>query len=135
MLEYNDGIGESNVLQNQFTAYLVIAVSRKKHRYQQSRKKRQISELSLDLQDHLPELQYVPDMLEAFPLLARLENIRLQQILERQKERDLYILFAKVFGECSFVEIAAELGMDYKAVTSAYYRMIARLKKELRGDD
>lgn len=30
MVKPNDGIGESNVLQNQFTAYLVRAVYRKK---------------------------------------------------------------------------------------------------------
>ena len=135
MWEYNDGIGESNVLQNQFTAYLVTAIGRKKHRYQRNKMKRQYSELSLELQENLPEFQCNPDMLDAFPLMARLDNTRLQQALQRQKERDLYIFFAKILGERSFVEIAADLGLDYKAVTAAYYRMINRLKKELRGDD
>lgn len=30
MWDYNDGKSESNILQNQFTAYLLVAVSRSK---------------------------------------------------------------------------------------------------------
>jgi len=135
MLKYNDGRGESNIIQNQFTAYLVIAISRKKFRYQQGAKNRQYSELSLDLHEYLPELQTDPELLDNMPLMERLENFRLQHALEHMKERDLYIFLAKALGGRSFVEIAAKLDMEYKAVTSIYYRMIAKLKKELRSDD
>lgn len=73
-------------------------------------------------------------MMDALPLLAQLENLLLHKALIKQKESDLYILFAKVLEERSFFDIATELDMDYKAVTARYYRMIAKLKKELRGE-
>ena len=134
MWKQNDGSGPSNVLQNEFTAYLVIAIRRRKRRYLINKQKVQSREAQLDTLEYIPELQYEPDMLEAMSVLARLDNIQLQRILERQKERNLYILFAKALDERSLVEIAAELGMEYQAVAGIYYRLIAKLQKELRGD-
>jgi len=135
MRKNNDGNDESNVIQNRFTAYLMVAINRKKFRYQQNSKNRQYSELSLDLIDFLPELIMEPDLLDGLPLMVQLENLRLEYALKRQKNRDLCILLSKIFGGCSFAEIAEEIGMERKSVATAYYRIIARLKKEIRGDD
>ena len=135
MWKQNDNIKDSSVLQNQFTAYLVTAVRRKKFRYQQNKYNRQCNELSLEQNEYLSELQTEPDMLDILSPLERIDNYRLQQALEQQKESDLYIFLTKVLGEHSFVEIAEELGMEYKAVTAVYYRLITKLKNELRGDD
>lgn len=54
--------------------------------------------------------------------------------LNKIKERERYILLARVIDEKSFTEIADELGMEYKTVTSAYYRVIVKLRKLLGGD-
>jgi len=133
MWEHNDGCGESNILQNQFTAYLVTAIRRKKFRYQQKKNNRQYGEVSLEQHDYLPALQTESDLLDSLSLIARLENSYLSRALEQQSERDMYIFLAKVLDGRSFVAIAAELDMEYQAVTAAYYRLIARLRKELRG--
>ena len=134
MWKHNDGSGESNIIQNRFTAYLETAIHRKKTRYQQDKRKRQYCEISLEEQEYLPEPRTESDMLENLPVLERLENFRLQCALEKHAERNLYIFFARALYGYSFVEIAAELEMEYKTVTMAYYRMIARIRKELRGD-
>ena len=131
----NDGIGESNILQNQFTAYLITAIRRRKVRYLRDKIKQSQHESSLDIQDYFAEFQTTPDMFENLPTLAQIENVRLQRALKRQKKRNLYILYAKVLEDSSFIEISHELGIDYKAVTAAYYRMVEKMRKEVGGEN
>lgn len=133
MWERNDGKSESNILQNQFTAYLVTAIRRSKIQYLRAKAKLHQYELSLELDDYRREFQTEPDLLDQLPLLAQLEDRRLQSALEQVKERDLYILFSRVLEERSFVELADELGIGYKAVTAIYYRLVNKIKKELGG--
>ena len=135
MWKHNDGVDESDILQNEFTAYVVTSVHRYRQRYLRGKKLRKhIMDLYDPLED-APEIQCEPDMLDGLPVLARIEDARLQSALRQMRTRDLYILFAKVLGERSFPEIAAELGMKYKTVAGIYYRMIVKLKNELRGGD
>jgi DNA-directed RNA polymerase specialized sigma24 family protein len=134
MSKKNDGSDESNILQNQFTAYLITAIRRRKIQYMRSKVKIQQYEISLEIQEHLISLLTESDMTLSLPLLEQLENVKLRQSLERAKERDLYIFLEKALEERSLVEIAAELGVGYNTVAAVYYRMIARLKKELGGE-
>jgi RNA polymerase sigma factor (sigma-70 family) len=137
MREYNDGIGEDNILHNQFTAYLLRAIRNRKIQYLQQKTRLQSLETALELQ--LPffalRVDDGEDPLVVLPVIERLENYRLQQALKQTTERDLYILFARALMDRPFAEIALELGMKLKTVTSVYYRLIERLRKELRGDD
>lgn len=131
MWERNDGKSESSILQNEFTAYLVKAVSRSKSRYLHAKGRQYQHELHAEL-DGL--YQSEPDLLDGLPVIEQLENHRLQSALGRLKERDLYILFARVLEQRSFVELSEELGLGYKAVAAIYYRMVANIKKELGGE-
>ena len=137
MREYNDGTGEPKDLQNRFTAYLVIAVGRRKAQYRRSKAQqyyRQI-EIAIEIHDDHEVFQTEPDMLAGLPLFDQLENTRLRQSLANAKERELYIFLAKALEGRSFPEIAAKLGVGHNTVASIYYRMIARLIKELGGED
>lgn len=135
MWEHNNGAGESNILQNQFTAYLVTALRRRKVQYLRSKLQIQQYETSLEIWDQIESLLTEPDLALGLPLIEQLENIRLQQALRQAKQRDLYIFLAKVLEDRSFVEIAGELGIAYNTVLSVYHRMIQKLKKELGGED
>lgn len=135
MWEHNNGAGESNILQNQFTAYLVTALRRRKVQYLRSKLQIQQYETSLEIWDQIEGLLTEPDLALGLPLIEQLENIRLQQALKQAKQRDLYIFLAKVLEDRSFVEIAGELGIAYNTVLSVYHRMIQKLKKELGGED
>lgn len=53
MLFRNDGKGESNIIQNQFTAYLVSALRRKKRDVLQVWMRVSENEFSVDFQDYL----------------------------------------------------------------------------------
>jgi len=134
MWERNDGTNDSNILQNQFTAYLVTAIRRRKIQYMRSKIKIQQYELSLEIQEHLMSSLTESDMDINLTLFEQFENIKLRECLEQTKERDLHIFLAKALEGRSLAEIATELGIGYNTVASVYYRMIERLKKELGGE-
>lgn len=135
MILSNDGIGESNVLQNQFTAYLVTAVHRKKIQYIQAKSRRIKNEIPLDIEENRKEFQMEQDMLPNLPLFEQIENGELRQALNRLKEREIHILTMKVLDERSFQEIADETGLGYKTISSIYYRLIQKLRDELGGEN
>lgn len=135
MWERNDGKSESNILQNQFTAYLLTAVRRCRIQYLRAKARQYQYELSLELDDYRMQMRTEPDLLERLPVIAQLEDHRLQSTLEQVKECDLYILFARALEGRSFVELSEELGIGYKAVAAIYYRMVAKIKKELGGEE
>ena len=134
MWKQNDGIGESSILQNEFTAYLGTAIRRRKIQYLQSKAKLRYYEVLLESQDCNSDFDEM-DMMSGLPFIEQLENVRLQQVLTKINQRNLYILFAKILEHRSLAEIAIELGLKCNTVTAAYYRVIHRLKKELGGDD
>lgn len=134
MWQKNDGTGEANILQNQFTAYLVTALHRQKVDYLRRRTRLIQHEFSVDFQEEWSEFQTASEIEIQLPIQMQLENIALGAALERLKERDRYIFFARVVDERSFEELAEELGMGYKGVAAAYYRVIQKIKEEMRGD-
>jgi len=137
MREQNDGILEDNVLHNRFTSYLVAAIRNRKISYLRQKLRLQALELSYEMQALQALLISLPmddEPLTGLPVVEQLENYLLQQALRQIKEHELYILFARALYEKPYAEIALELGMKLKTVTSIYYRLIERLREELRGD-
>lgn len=62
-----------------------------------------------------------------------LETIALEQALDGLSKRDRYIFMARVLDKKSYDELASELGIGYKGVAAAYYRVLQKLKQALRG--
>ena len=130
-------------VQNRFTAYLVAAVTNKRIRYMEKKKKYQEivqtdllekNYLDFNLQYH----DYIGDKMEFQDwekfeelLLTLLENEKLWKALERLKERDRRILFARVFAELSFEELGEKFNMKPKQAEMAYYYAVRKLRKEL----
>ena len=135
MIQRNDGTGESNILQNQFTAYLIKAVRGRKADYLQKKSKWKKHEVSMEEQTPEYDSHAETDFDRFLPTMDQLENHKLQQLLSGKSKRDLYIFFAKILEDRSFVEIAAELGLKYTAVSESYYRTVRKIRKELGGED
>ncbi len=134
MYEYNDGISEANTLQNQFTAYLMTAVHRRKLQYLQDNTKKQKHELPLDSFQELESTDINRDMADRLPIIQQFDSLKLHNALSGTRERDLKILYMKVLEDKSFVEIADELGIGYNAVKASYYRLIEKIKAQLGGE-
>jgi len=132
---WNDGKGEANMVQNQFTKYLVISVHRKKSAILQGRRKIRDSENFTDDWDALPEIAVEEDYAQQVSSPLDFEDAALSRALTQLKERDRYIFFARVLDEKGFYDLAAELGMGYKGVAAAYYRAIEKIKREMRGEE
>lgn len=134
MCKQNDGKSADDILQNQFTAYLVTAVKRRKALYIR-KKVQQQAESPLELYDFDMSLQADTDLLTGFSLLEQIENPMLHLALIQARERERYIFLTHILEERSFSELAEELGISYKATTHSYYRFIEWIRKMMGGEE
>lgn len=127
----NNGQGEDNILQNQFTSYLVTAIRWRKSTYQKKRIKLGLHEFSTDFDSAFIQGTKSPGDQNVSLEQPVLEHILLTQALSQISARERYILFSRILENRSFVELASELGMSYKGVAAVYYRALQKLKKEM----
>ena len=133
-------------VQNRFTAYLVAAVTNKRIRYMEKRKRQQELEfvrmdlleknyMDFDMQyhDYIGEqTAFVLQEWERFEeLMVLLESEKLIKAVNRLKEREREILSARVFGELTFEELGEKFDMKPKQAEMAYYYAVRKLRKEL----
>lgn len=135
MWQKNDGTGEANILHNQFTAYLMTAIKRRKISYLKEKSQLYQMELALELCDFDVAMSMEADFSSVLPILEQIENPLLLQALQQAKERELYIFLTRILDERSFVELSNELGISYKSATNSYYRFLERIKELLKGGD
>ena len=126
----NDGNGEAHILQNQFTRYLITSIRRRKIDFLNQRDKLYASECSVDSLEDLPQL--ILEEADIFDVL--MEYIDLELVLSQFSKRNRYIFYAHLSGKRTFSELAQELGLGYKGVADAYYRVIRKIRVEMRGD-
>ena len=115
---WNDGKGETNMVQNRFTKYLVVSVHRKKSAVLQGRRKIRNSENFTDDWDTIPGIAVEEDYIQQVSSPLDFENAALSRAFAQLKERDRYIFFARVLDEKEFDDLAIELGMRYKGVAA-----------------
>ena len=132
--------------QNRFTAYLVVAVTNKRIHYMNRKKRlRELESIQNDLlekhyldfdrqyHDYIGEqTEFIMEDWGKFPeLLMLLESEKLFRAVNKLKERERKLLFARVFGELTFAELGEKFGMKPKQAEMAYYYVIRKLRKEL----
>lgn len=128
MLPRNSNIAEDEILQNQFTAYVSLAIRRQRIHYIKKQKRVSDTELLFSpLHTSMPS--------EDDPFEKLLEYDALMNALRQIREKERKIILARVVEEKTFAEIAQETGMTYKAVTHLYYRVMKRLKVHMEGVD
>lgn len=124
MLQQN----EQHITQNQFSAYLKKAVRFRRIRYLTNRSRITSNELLLTESELA-----LPDKTDIIQEIADYESM--QQAIKSIKEKERRIVLARIVEEKDFDEIAKELGMTYKAVTSLYYRVLKKLRQHMEGGD
>jgi DNA-directed RNA polymerase specialized sigma24 family protein len=135
MQKRNDGKTDNDILQNQFTAYLLTAVKRHKINYLRRHEKLRRLETPLELQDFDLFVQADTDLTQNLSLIEQIENPMLLAALMQARERELYIFLTRILDERSFLELSKELGLSYKATTHIYYRFIEKIKGMMGGDE
>ena len=135
---------QTDSVQNRFTAYLMTAVVNKRISYMEQRnrqKEREYIQVDLLEKNHVDfDAQYrtylteqsllryfgYGDSLECIP---EIDSIQLAKCINRLKDRERGILFARVFGELDFTELGEKFGMEPKQAEMAYYYIIRKLRK------
>ena len=131
MWQKNNGKSETEIIQNQFTAYLATAVQHRRNDYlQQMDRRQQIESLTEDFM-FMPECSIEQDMLLGLPVLMQLEDSALLHALRELSERERYIFLARAVDGKSFEMLAEETGMGYKGVASVYYRTVQKIKRKI----
>lgn len=135
---------QTDSVQNRFTAYLMAAVTNKRISYFEQRnqyKEREYIQVDLLEKNHVDfEAQYhaylaeqsiIPFLRcgEILEYMPEIDSIQLAKCINRLKERERRILFARVFGELSFTELGEKFGMEPKQAEMAYYYIIRKLRK------
>lgn len=135
MRKRNNGDDGDKVLRNQFTAYLDTAIRRRKIQYLQKKMRLYSNELSMDPLVLDRSIAVDADLMAGLPVIEQVEDLRLQQALLRNNQRDLFILITRILENRSLAEIADELGLGYNTVASVFNRIKQRIKKEMEGDE
>lgn len=107
MFTKNNGSNEHDILQNQFTAFLTVAVSNARIDYLRARIRRLQRELVTEEYEILFSEDH--DYIEALS-----DNDALRHAMREIKEKERYVVLARILDEKGFDEIADELDMGYK---------------------
>ena len=129
MFNRNNGTDKQEILQNQFTAYVMRAIRNKRIRYITRMQK------IINCECNITGLEpYIFDRHDSIQTVIAVEVLR--QALETLQEKERQVILARVVEEKCVGEIAAQLGISYRAVTSYYYRGMKKLRDILlEGDD
>ena len=135
---------QTDSVQNRFTAYLMVAVANRRVSYMEQRnrqKEREYIQVDLLEKNHVDfDAQYRTYMAEQSLLryfgygessecMPEIDSIQLAKCINRLKDRERGILFARVFGELDFAELGKKFGMEPKQAEMAYYYIIRKLRK------
>ena len=125
----NDGTTDDNIVQNRFTAYLKISISRQKVKYLAKLFDQRKWELSFE--EHEDMLNSLPSSGGTY-LNNEVEDESLYRALNRLKDHERTIVFRRAVSEESFIKIAADMGLKYVTVKAIYRRSLEKLRKEMR---
>lgn len=128
MFNKNNGSLEQEILQNQFTAFIITSIQREKLAYLKAQYRRECRICEME-EEHF---NLIPDDSDFVSTLC--ETDALTVAIGKLTNRERQIVISRVINECSFEEIAEELGVKYKGVTAAYYRAIEKLRIYLGGN-
>ena len=126
MIKRNDGISKDDICQNQFTAYVLLAVKRKRQAYikkkirdkeKQTKTEKELSKRGIEGDDVWIGLE--------------IQNEELVDAMQQLKPKEHVIVVEYVLKRKSFREIAQEMKLTERTVASLYYRSIKKLRTKM----
>ena len=126
MASRNDGTSKEDICQNQFTAYVVLAVKRKRQAY--IKKKIRDKEKQTKTEKELSKLGIEGD---GVWIGLEIQNEELVDAMQQLKPKEHVIVVEYVLKRKSFREIAQEMKLTERTVASLYYRSIKKLRTKM----
>lgn len=131
MWQRNKGRSEEEILQNQFTSYLTLAVHRQRSEYIRQIDRRLVEKTNLEELYFTHDGIIEADFIYSLPLFMQLENNALFYALRKLNERERLVFLAHILDEKSFTVLAEELGIGYKGVAAVYYRALQKVRRSM----
>ena len=126
MASRNDGTSKEDICQNQFTAYVVLAVKRKRQAY--IKKKMRDKEKQTKTEKELSKRGIEGDDVW---IGLEIQNEELVDAMQQLKPKEHVIVVEYVLKRKSFREIAQEMKLTERTVASLYYRSIKKLRTKM----
>ncbi len=119
-------------VQNQFTAYIAVALQRRRNAY--IIEAMQLKQVEVLTENPVSDGEYdiLDDIIKELPLMLQLENEKLLMALKALGKRERQVILARVLEEKSFEELAKMTGLGYKGVTAVYYRALQKVQKYMK---
>lgn len=117
MIKRNDGISKDDICQNQFTAYVVLAVKRKRQSYIKKKQREHEKETRTKKEAEQSEFRTA-----RYDMWSRMEpqNEKLMAAMQQLSLKERFVVTEYVLKGKPFKEIAQETGLKEKGVASAY---------------
>ena len=135
----NEGKSESSITQNQFTAYLLSALHRKKRDILNRKYRMLNNEVLVDFQEYQVDsrdeelLQFGFDNSVDEIIESGLEDEKLEKAIHSLSRLEKKIFLGRIIEELEFQEIAEQTGLTHSAVTARYYRILKKIRQDLNG--
>ena len=128
MVKRNSGTSKEDICQNQFTAYVVLAVKRKRQAYikKKIRDKENQAKREEEQSNFGAEENTVWDRLE-------IQNEELVIVMQQLKPKEYFIVVGYVLRRKTFKELAQETKLTERTVASIYYRSIKKLRTKMEN--
>ena len=128
MVKRNSGTSKEDICQNQFTAYVVLAVKRKCQAYikKKIRDKEDQAKREEEQSNFGAEENTVWDRLEV-------QNEELVAAVQQLKPKAQFIVTEYVLKGKTFKELAQETKLTERTVASIYYRSIKKLRTRMEN--
>ena len=129
MVKRNDGTSKEDICQNQFTAYVVLAVKRKRQAYikkkmrdkeKQTKTEEKLSKFGIEKEDVWHGLE--------------IQNEELVIVMQQLKPKEHFIVVGYVLRRKTFKELAQETKLTERAAASTYYRSIEKLRIKIEKE-
>lgn len=121
----------SQDVQNRFTAYLQIALKRRKRDYQ----RKQICAKGREVLTDFQNTEYEDCHAYGAPDWPRYTgNSTLLEALACLTERERRVLFARILDGIGYDELPDSMDLRYGAAASIYRRAVQKLKKAMKGE-
>ena len=129
MVIRNSGTSKEDICQNQFTAYVVLAVKRKRQAYikKKIRDKENQAKREEEQSNFGAEENTVWDRLEV-------QNEELVAAVQQLKPKARFIVTGYVLKGKTFKELAQETKLTERAAASTYYRSIEKLRIKMEKE-
>ena len=128
MIKRNDGISKDDICQNQFTAYVVLAVKRKRQSYIKKKQRNNEKENRTKKEAEKSEFR-----IAGYDIWSRIEpqNEKLMAAMQQLSLKERFVVIGFVLQGKTFKEIAQEVGLTEKVAASVYYRSIKKLRAKI----